>query len=252
MERLATFRNFLKDSLRKTIDFRTTDQYRGIPAPPMQTETSDDDLTIELPPPVECRTALNDISLFAAVKQRQSVRRYLDSPLNLRELSWLTWATQGVRSTRQEAPFLRTVPSAGARHSFNTYLLVNRVESIPAGLYRYQPLHHCLVFIREIPDMALRISAATLGQRFIASGATVFVWTTVPYRMEWRYSLAAHRVILLDAGHVCQNLYLACEAADCGTCAVAAYDQEAMDSLLGVDGEEEFTIYLAPVGKYAP
>ena len=45
--------------------------------------------------------------------------------------------------------------------------------------------------------------------------------------MEWRYSLAAHRVILIDAGHVCQNLYLACEAIRAGTCAVAAYDQEA-------------------------
>ena len=67
--------------------------------------------------------------------------------------------------------------------------------------------------------------------------------------MEWRYGLAAHRAILLDAGHVCQNLYLACEAIEAGTCAVGAYDQEAMDRLLGLDGEEELVIYLAPVGK---
>ncbi|MFO7569003.1 MAG: nitroreductase family protein, partial [Smithellaceae bacterium] len=68
-------------------------------------------------------------------------------------------------------------------------------------------------------------------------------------RMEWRYDLAAHKVIAIDAGHVCQNLYLACEAIGAGTCAVAAYDQEACDALLGVDGHEEFTIYLAPVGN---
>jgi SagB-type dehydrogenase family enzyme len=67
--------------------------------------------------------------------------------------------------------------------------------------------------------------------------------------MEWRYDRAAHRVILIDAGHVCQNLYLACEAIGAGTCAVAAYDQEALDALIGVDGEDEFCIYLAPVGK---
>jgi SagB-type dehydrogenase family enzyme len=77
----------------------------------------------------------------------------------------------------------------------------------------------------------------------------VFVWTTIPYRMEWRYGIAAHKVIALDAGHVCQNLYLACEAVRAGTCAIAAYDQQAMDSLLGVDGVEEFTIYLASVGR---
>ena len=67
--------------------------------------------------------------------------------------------------------------------------------------------------------------------------------------MEWRYDLAAHKVIAIDAGHVCQNLYLACTSLGLGTCAIAAYHQEACDELLGVDGEVEFTIYLAPVGR---
>jgi len=75
------------------------------------------------------------------------------------------------------------------------------------------------------------------------------VWTAVPYRMEWRYGAASHKVIALDAGHVCQNLYLACANLGAGTCAVAAYHQKLMDDLLQVDGEEEFTVYLAPVGK---
>jgi SagB-type dehydrogenase family enzyme len=67
--------------------------------------------------------------------------------------------------------------------------------------------------------------------------------------MEWRYSVAAHRVILIDAGHVCQNLYLACQAIGAGTCAIAAYDQNKMDEFLKVDGKDEFVVYLAPVGK---
>ncbi len=95
-----------------------------------------------------------------------------------------------------------------------------------------------------------KLSRVVLGQKFVADSAVVFVWTTVVYRMEWRYLQAAHRVILLDAGHVCQNLYLACEAIQAGCCAIAVYDQEAMDELIQVDGKEQFTIYLAPVGKY--
>ncbi len=67
--------------------------------------------------------------------------------------------------------------------------------------------------------------------------------------MEWRYDLAAHKVIALDAGHVCQNLYLACEAIEAGCCAIAAYDQDLMDALIKLDGQEEFTVYLAAVGK---
>jgi len=67
--------------------------------------------------------------------------------------------------------------------------------------------------------------------------------------MEWRYHLAAHKVIAMDAGHVCQNLYLASGAIGAGTCGVGAYDQEVLDALLRLDGNNEFVIYLAPVGK---
>jgi SagB-type dehydrogenase family enzyme len=87
------------------------------------------------------------------------------------------------------------------------------------------------------------------GQPYPGNAALTFIWTAIPYRMEWRYGLAAHRVIAIDAGHVCQNLYLACETIGAGTCAIAAYDQEALDRLLQVDGEEEFAVYMASVGK---
>jgi SagB-type dehydrogenase family enzyme len=90
---------------------------------------------------------------------------------------------------------------------------------------------------------------AAMGQGFVGRGAVTFLWTTIPGRMEWRYGEASYKVIALDAGHVCQNLYLACEAIGAGTCAVAAYDQDASDALLGLDGDTEFTIYMAPVGK---
>ncbi|HOD73349.1 MAG TPA: SagB/ThcOx family dehydrogenase, partial [Candidatus Bipolaricaulis anaerobius] len=110
-------------------------------------------------------------------------------------------------------------------------------------------LDHSLVFLRSDPDFPAKVTAGCLGQEFVGQAAVVFAWTTVPYRTEWRYSVSSHKVIAMDAGHMCQNLYLACEAIGAGTCAVGAYHQERMDALLGVDGEDEFTIYLAPVGK---
>jgi SagB-type dehydrogenase family enzyme len=123
------------------------------------------------------------------------------------------------------------------------------VEGLHKGLYRYLPLEHQLVVEYKDEGVAKKIGPATLGQNWISSAAAIFIWAAIPYRMEWRYGLVAHRAILLDAGHVCQNLYLACEAIGAGTCAVAAYDQELMDQLLRVDGKDEFVIYLAPVGK---
>jgi len=143
----------------------------------------------------------------------------------------------------------RTVPSAGARHAFETYLALMRIAGVKPALYRYLPVDHQLVYERDIEHLGLRVTEAALGQKFVTDAAAVFIWTALPRRMEWRYGLAAHKVILLDAGHVGQNLYLACEAIRAGTCTLAAYDQDLMDTLLGVDGTDEFAVYLAPVGK---
>jgi nitroreductase len=55
--------------------------------------------------------------------------------------------------------------------------------------------------------------------------------------------------MLLDIGHVCQNLYLACEGIECGTCAIAGYVQKEFDNLLCIDGENEYVIYISAVGK---
>lgn len=144
---------------------------------------------------------------------------------------------------------LRAVPSAGARHALETYLAIERIESLPSGLYRYLPLDDQLAQLAIRPQIGRSAAAACLGQDFISTAAVTFFWTVIPARMEWRYDMAAHKVIAIDVGHVCQNLYLACQSVGAGTCAIAAYDQSACDHLLGVDGTEEFTIYLAPVGK---
>jgi SagB-type dehydrogenase family enzyme len=117
------------------------------------------------------------------------------------------------------------------------------------ALYRYLPVEHELVVERERVPSAPEVTAATLGQRFVAQAAVAFFWTAIPARMEWRYAEASYKVMALDAGHVCQNLYVACECIGAGTCAIAAYSQSLCDRMLGVDGEEQFTIYLAPVGK---
>jgi nitroreductase len=95
---------------------------------------------------------------------------------------------------------------------------------------------------------ALVEKIADTFMRWVQKSAVVFVWTTIPYRMEWRYSIVAHKMIAQESGHVCQNLYLASESIGAGACAIT-YDQTKVDGILGVDGKDEFAIYVAPVGK---
>ncbi len=242
------YRNFLKDSIRKEIDFSQTDQNRGIDSPPIQKEYSADQKIINLPKKEEWKS-IKDVSLSSVFQSRQSRRQYNKNPIKLDELSFLLWSTQGIRHIINARHAFRMVPSAGCRHSFETYLLIFKVTGLDEGIYRYLPVDNSLLFESSQNSLSEKITDASFGQSFIGTAAVVFIWTTIPYRMEWRYDIAAHRVIAIDVGHVCQNLYLACEAIDSGTCAIAAFDQEKMDQLINVDGKDEFVIYLAPVGK---
>lgn len=225
-----------------------TDQKRGVPHPPLQKPAPEGAPRVPLPDPKSI--LVPPVTVAEAIAARRSHRRFKPDPLSLEELAFLLWATQGVqRIVRDGVASLRTVPSAGARHPFETYLIVNRVTGLESGLYRYLPLDHALVFLRSDPALPAKVVEGCLGQEFVGQGAAVFAWTVIPYRTEWRYSTFSHKVIAMDAGHLCQNLYIACEAIGAGTCAIGAYHQEKMDALLGVDGVDEFTIYLAPVGK---
>jgi SagB-type dehydrogenase family enzyme len=241
-------RNFLKDSIRKTINFRDTDQNRGIAPPPIEKPYAADATRIDLVPDGKW-TEIRAVALTTALSNRKSRRLYRNEPLSLEELSFLLWATQGIRARTNSGHAYRTVPSAGCRHALETYLCVMNIDGLQRGVYRYLPIEHQLLLECAEEGLGEKVVAAVFGQPYPGKAAVTFVWAAVPYRMEWRYDIAAYKVIALDAGHVAQNLYLACESIGAGTCAIAAYDQEAMDALLGIDGKDEFAIYLASVGK---
>lgn len=226
-----------------------SDQQKGVPMPTLQKAVPDCAKLIDLVSPQELAVG-KSVSVIEAIGMRDSCRAFSDESLTLEELSYLVWATQGLRSPHREGrPSFRTVPSAGARHPFETYLSVHRVDGLAPGLYRYLPLDHKLCCLCQDDHLPERVSEACLGQTFVGSSAVVFIWTVIPYRTEWRYESLSHKIIAIDAGHVCQNLYIAAESIGAGTCAIGAYHQTKMDQLVGVDGVDEFTIYAAPVGR---
>ena len=228
-----------------------TDQKKGVAMPPVQKPYSAKAPLVDLVAPD--KLSVGQMPLIEAIRRRRSRRQFTGAPLSLEELSFLLWATQGVSKViagddGKITRTLRTVPSGGARHPFETYLLVIRVDGVQPGLYRYLPLEHKLCLLRVDPGLVEKVHEAS-GRQYVPDSAVVFLWTAVPYRTEWRYDFLAAKIIAQDAGHLCQNLYLAAEAIGAGTCALDAYDQRAADAVLELDGEEEFTVYMAPVGK---
>jgi SagB-type dehydrogenase family enzyme len=243
---VRSFRNMMKANLTVESDW-VSDQMKGIAMPSSRKEVDPAAKPIALPKPDSAMLKKADIR--TCIADRKSRRKYNEENLTLAELSYLLWATQGVRKELPGGRHYRTVPSAGARHSFETYLVLQRVEGLKTGVYRYLPFDHKLVFLFSAENLPEKMTALGSGQPFVGNCAACFIWSSIPYRMEWRYGFHSERVILMDVGHVCQNLYLAAESIGCGTCGVAAYEQEALDEFLGLDGQDEFVIYLAPVGR---
>ena len=247
MDRIMENRKFMRSEFdREDI---VSDQEKGLPQPPLQKLVTEGAEIIDLP---KADTAvLAKTEVYACLKGRRSRRKYIQQALSLQELAFLLWSSQGVdRKMDNNYATFRPVASAGARHPFETYLWVFNVEGLKKGVYRYLALTHQLMFVKEVEALEEKANDATLGQKFVGDSAVTFVWSCIPYRGEWRYNITSHKAMLLDAGHICQNLYIACEAMGSGTCAIAAYDQKLCDELINADGIDEFTVYLAPVAKY--
>ncbi len=248
MEVISKIGEFFQEYTKYQYFTEPSDMARNVPVPPAEKPVFSDQKIFSLP---DGRKFLrqNTRPIFEIIDQRRSRRNFADKNLSMEQLAGLLWAIQGVK--RAGAGYsLRTVPSAGARHPLETYIHANRIENLPKGLYRYQPLSHQLVLVSD-QDISWELTAACLGQEMVSQCSAFFIWTAVIDRARWKYQQRGYRYIYLDAGHVCQNLYLASEAMNLGCCAIAAFDDDAMNKIIGVDGKEEFAIYMATVGYVA-
>lgn len=223
------------------------DRGQDSPQPPLALDWDRTKQPIPLPPPKAIR--LGGLSVREAIDRRRTLRTYSRAPLDPEELSYLLWCTQGVQEVVPGFRTMRTVPSAGARHAFETYLCLNNVSGLRPGLYRFLALEHALLEENLRADFADRLAQACLGQEAVKTCAATFVWTAVVCRMTYRYGERGYRYLYLDAGHVCQSLYLAAEAIGCGVCAIGAFSDDEVNRLLCLDGEDRFAIYLGAVGK---
>ncbi len=224
-----------------------SDQAKRLPQPPLEPPAEDGKPVYDLPDPRDIKVKTLDLS--DAINNRVSIRSYSEESLSLDELSYVLWSTQGVKEVTKRPATLRTVPSAGARHCFETFVLVNRVDGLGPGLYRFLAVDHKLQEVDMSDDVAERVMVGCFGQRFILNSAITLILTAVRYRMMWRYTERGYRYMHLDAGHVMQNLYLCSEAIDSGVCAIAAFYDDKINETLGVDGVEQFTVYVGTLGK---
>lgn len=235
------------------IEYGKSDQEKGVPRPDFEKPVRADQALISLPDPA--LTALKTGDIRKCIAGRMSARSFGNEPITPAELSFLLWAAQGVRefvsdSLHRHHAVKKMVPSAGSRHPYETYISARHVDGLSEGIYRYIGSKHSLVLEKQMNDLGAKISKAAIGQTFCGKAPLFFLWSVIPYRTIWRYGLPRSiKAMLLDGGHIGQNLHLACEALGLGTCMIGAYDQVYTDGLFGLDGKNELAVYMAPVGR---
>lgn len=223
-----------------------TDQELKKPQPPLAKAAMTDNI-IDLPS--DFAELDIDSDFLHIINSRKSHRVYTQEQMNLTELSYLLWCTQGVKSVRGKSyATLRTVPCGGARHEFETYMAVQMVDGLKDGFYHYLPMTHQIEFLGEAEDLRGFIGESLCEQTWACKANVVFYYSCVFYRAEWRYGIWAHVPILMDSGHITQNLYLAATSIGLGGCAIASVDPPSANKAFGLDGEEETIFYAMPVG----
>jgi SagB-type dehydrogenase family enzyme len=239
-----------KEFLKQTSyqDFSRTGRRLGDPQPPLELPY---DTTQLIPLPAVDTIDVPPLDLRTAIERRRSIRAYAQTPLTPEELSYLLWCTQGIQ---QETVFngaatLRTVPSSGAKHAFETFLGIQSVEGLEKGLYRYVASQHALQLIKKDDAIQGELAAVMGKNTFAAKSAVLFVWAAVIERMFWHHGDRGYRNLFLDAGHIGQNLYLAGQQVGCGACGICVFDDAKLNTLLGIDGEEIAALYAGCVGK---
>jgi len=199
--------------------------------------------------------AITDSSYMNLLDKRRSERVYTDEPVTQEQLAFMLWSVGGIQRA-SGASTLRPVASGGARHPFEYYFAVTNVDGLEPGFYHYVPTKNIgekKVTIERLgplfDDYENNMNDLVVGQKWVTKAPVVLFVSCIPYRAEWRYSDAAQRVMLIDLGHIGQNLMLSATAMGLGSCCIAAYDQKKCDETFSLDGVDEYTVYVLPFGN---
>lgn len=143
---------------------------------------------------------------------------------------------------------LKTSPSGGARHPIECYVLALRVKGLARGLYHYRPDRHVLERMTKgaTPSQVARYLP---GQAWYGGASALVLLTAVFARTQWRYPFArAYRVVLAEAGHLCQTFCLTASWLGLAPFCTMALADSIIERDLGVDGVAESVIYVAGFG----
>ena len=202
----------------------------------------------KLPPPATIGAALSSV-----IDMRVSARHMQPQQIELTQLAALLHAADGITRTNEGTGFVapfRTVPSGGGLFPLEVYFFTKRVTGLTPGLYHYNPTLSEVRLVREGDLTPLVAEALVPFQANVAyDSSAIFFLTAIFERSTFKYGQRGYRFVLLEAGHMAQNLNLAATGLDLGVLSVGGYYDRVADRLLGIDGVTHTTVYMVAVSR---
>lgn len=189
-----------------------------------------------------------NLPLANAIQERVTTRDFSDKALTLQELSLLLRYSCGNISASEKERFRRAQPSGGARFPIETYYLNLKKGELNPGLYHYNVKNHLLEYIFE-----KKFTPAEIDQMFsyewVKNSSGIIFMTANFLRSQIKYGERGYRYILLEAGHIGQNIYLISSALRLACCALGGTKDIEIENKLDIDGSTESLVYALAIGK---
>jgi SagB-type dehydrogenase family enzyme len=192
-----------------------------------------------------------ETTLAEALAGRVTARGLEPGRLTVTQLATLLHYAYGVTRSNEGTVFprpFRVVPSGGALYPLELFFHSTHVDGLQPGLYHYHPLRRNLRFLRY-GDESRRLAEALVQRDLALDTAIVIFITAIFERSVFKYGDRGYRFVLLEAGHVAQNLNLVAGALGFGSVNIGGYFDRQVDELLGLDGLAHSTVYLVGVGR---
>jgi SagB-type dehydrogenase family enzyme len=195
----------------------------------------------KLPFPTVDNTDLDKI-----ISARRSIRNYTGQSLNLAQVARLLQSADGLTHSFGKYN-LRTAPSGGALYPVDIYIIASGIDSLADGLYHFQVSDSNLELIKP-GDFRERIFKASFEQECVGGAPLNIILTARFTRSAKKYSDRGFRYTYMEAGAICENIYLQATALELGTVAVGAFNDDALNNLLEINGQTEAALLIMPVG----
>lgn len=202
-------------------------------------------------PSIALKHDLKSIDFFELVSRRKTQRDFTQTPFSLDEISTLLKYSCGEARVVDvnENKKHRTHPSAGARFPIEIYLVIFiGNDDLKPGLYHYNIKSHALDVLWERKFSPEDIDGL-FTYPWVKNASMAIVMTAVFWRNQNKYGERGYRYILLEAGHIGQNFYLASTALGLKCCALGGTKDEELEKLIDIDGVTESLVYSLVVGN---